>query len=258
MLTDWELEKYKRQIQIPGFGTEAQEKLKQSAALVTRVGGLGGPTALWLAAAGIGKLVIAHGGKVTPSNLNRQILMRGDGVGKPRAPQARETLLRFNPDLQVVAYEADVREDNVVELVSQVDIVCDTTPDFRERLLLNAECWRQGKPMVDSGMDGMEAQITTIIPPHTPCLQCRIPQVPDWWDPLGFGVLGALPGAFGGLTALEAIKVLTGYGDTLAGWLLVCDGEDMTFSRYEIARRPDCPVCGTANEKEHSPCKSAS
>ncbi len=242
-LTDFELEKYKRQIQIPGFGREAQATLKNSSALVTRLGGLGGPTALWLAAAGIGKLVIAHGGNVTPSNLNRQILMRGDGIGKPRAPQARETLLRFNPDVDVIAYEANADETNAADWVSQVDIVCDTSPDFRERLILNRECWRQGKPLIDSGMNGMEAQLTAIVPPNTPCLECLVPEVPDWWDPKGFGVLGALSGSLAALTALEAIKVLTGYGEPLTGKLLVYDAEDMSFDTYAIHRRAGCPVC---------------
>lgn len=245
-LTDWDREKYRRQIQIEGFGEEAQTKLKNSSALVTRIGGLGGPTALALAIAGIGRLTIAHDGTVTPSNLNRQVLMRGDGVGQPRAPQGKETLLRINPDCEVTALPENASEDNVAEWVSQVDIVCDTSPRFEERLLLNRECWRQGKPLVDSGMNGMEAQLTTIIPGQTPCLECLIPGVPDWWDPLGFGVLGAVPGALGNLTALEAIKVLTGYGEPLAGVLLTFDGEDLTFNRYQIHKRPDCPVCGEA------------
>jgi molybdopterin/thiamine biosynthesis adenylyltransferase len=243
-LTEWEIEKYKRQIQLPDFGVEAQIRLKNSAALVTRLGGLGGPTAIWLAAAGIGKLLIAHGGKVTPSNLNRQILMRGDGVGQPRAPQAEETLRRFNPDLEIVTFNEDAREHNVAGWVEQVNVVCDTTPDFRERLLLNAECWRQGKPLIDSGMNGMEAQLTTIVPPETPCLQCLVPEVPSWWDPQGFGVIGAFPGALGAFTALEAIKVLTGWGTPLKGQLLVIDGDEMTFDKYQISRRPDCPICG--------------
>lgn len=243
-LSTWELEKYKRQIMIDGFGVEAQEKLKNSAALVTRVGGLGGPTALYLAAAGIGKLLIAHGGVVTPSNLNRMILVRGDGEGQPRMPQMVETLRRFAPDVEVIGLAEDAREDNVADWVSQVDIVCPTSPDFGERLLLNAECWRQGKPLVDSGMSGMEAQLTTIIPGETPCLQCRVPQEPEWWHPLGFGVLGALSASLGCFTALEAIKVLTGYGATLKGKLLVYDGEEMEFHKYEITRREGCPVCG--------------
>ncbi|MEI6502522.1 MAG: HesA/MoeB/ThiF family protein [Armatimonadota bacterium] len=243
-LTEWELEKYKRQIMIPGFGVEAQEKLKGCAALVTRVGGLGGPTALYLAAAGIGKLLIAHGGTVTPSNLNRMILVRGDGVDQPRMPQMVETLRRFTPDVEVIGIAEDARADNVAGWIEQVDIVCPTTPDFGERLLLNAEAWRQGKPLIDAWMSGMEAQLTTLIPGQTACLQCRLPEKPDWWHPLGFGVVGALSASLGCLAALEAIKVLTGYGETLAGKLLVMDAEEMEFHKYEITRREGCPVCG--------------
>lgn len=243
-LTEHELEKYKRQIMIAGFGVEAQVKLKNSAALVTRVGGLGGPTALYLAAAGIGKLLIAHGGKVTPSNLNRMILARGDGEGQPRMPQMVETLQRFTPDVEVIGIGEDAREDNVAGWIEQVDIVCPTTPDFGERLILNAEAWRQGKPLIDAGMSGMEAQLTTIIPGETACLQCRVPEKPDWWHPLGFGVLGALSASLGCFAALEAIKVLTGYGTTLAGTLLVYDGEEMEFNKYELTPREGCPVCG--------------
>ena len=243
-LTDWEIEKYKRQIMIPGFGEEGQRKLKDSSVLVTRLGGLGGPAAIWLAAAGVGRLVIAHGGTLTPSNLNRQILMRGDSVGQPRVPQAKETLLRFNPDLEVIAYDAHANEQNAAEWVSQVDLVCDTSPEFTERLALNRECWRQGKPLVDSGMNGMECQLTVIKPPDTPCLQCLVPEVPDWWDGMGFGVLGAVSGALGALAAIEAIKVLTGYGEPLLGQMLVYDTEDMTFNTFALHRRENCPVCG--------------
>lgn len=245
-LTDWDLDKYRRQIMIPGIGEEGQRKLKGASVLVTRVGGLGGTVAFWLAAAGVGRLVIAHGGLLTPSNLNRQILMRGDGVGQPRIWQAQETLQRFNPDIEVVAHDANATEANAAAWVAGVDVVCDSSPDFSERLILNRECWVQRKPLVDSGMNGMEAQLTTILPPHTPCLQCLVPGSPDWWDPMGFGVLGALPGALAGFTALEVVKVITGYGEPLAARLLTFDGEDMSFATYDIARRPDCPVCGGA------------
>lgn len=245
-LTEWDLERYKRQIQIPDFGVEGQRRLKNSAALVTRLGGLGGPAALWLAAAGIGKLLIAHGGTLTPSNLNRMILMRGDreAVGQPRVPQAVETLRRFAPDVEVIGYEAYATEETAPEWVAQVDVVCDTSPDFRERLILNRECWRQRKILVDSGMNGMECQLTVIKPPDTPCLQCLVPEVPDWWDPLGFGVLAAVPGALGAFTALEAIKMITGLGKPLLGKLLTYDAEDMTFQTFQLHRRADCPVCG--------------
>jgi len=245
-LTDFEREKYKRQIQIEGFGEDGQRKLKGSSVLVTRAGGLGGPTCFALASAGVGRLVVAHGGKLTPSNLNRQILMRGDSIGQPRAPQARETLLRYNPDMEVIAYDANVTDDNVAEWVSQVDVVCATTPVFEEHFILNRECWRQGKPLIHSGMNGMEAQLTTIIPPLTPCVECLVPEVPDWWHWQGFGVLAATPASLGSLVALEAIKVLTGFGQPLAGRLLAYDTEDMTFATYNIAKREGCPVCGGA------------
>lgn len=246
-LTEWDVEKYKRQIQLPGFGEEAQQVLKNSSVLVTRIGGLGGPTAFWLAAAGVGKIVIAHGSELTPSNLNRQILMRGDGVGKPRAPQGKETLERFNPDIEVVAYAEDASEDNAEAWVSDVDLVCNCSPKFEERFILNRECWRQGKPLIDSAMNDMEATLTSIVPPDTPCLQCFVPEVPEWWDHLGFGVLGAHSGSLGALTAIEAVKVLTGFGKPLTGTLLVYDTEDMTFGKHKLYKRPECPVCGSGD-----------
>lgn len=245
-LSDWDRERFARQLQIPGFGEEQQRKLKGSTALVTRVGGLGGPVALSLAAAGIGKLLLGHGSVVEPPDLNRMILMRGDGLGRPRAPQARETILRFCPDVEVEAIESDANESNAAEWVGMADVVCTTTPSFAERLLLNRECWRQGKPLIYSGMNGMEAQITTVIPPTTPCVECFVPEAPDWWSPVGFGVLAPVPASLAGFTALEAIKVLTGFGEPLAGRLFTYDAEDMSFATYALARRPDCPVCAAA------------
>jgi len=192
----------------------------------------------------VGKLVIAHGGNVTPSNLNRQVLMRADGVGQPRVDQAVETLRRFTADTEIIGYAADASDENAAGWVEQVDVVCDTSPDFAERLILNRECWRQGKVLVDSGMNGMECQLTVVKPPNTPCLQCLVPEVPDWWDPKGFGVLGAVSGALAAMTALEAVKMITGYGTPLLGRMLTFDTEDMTFQTFDLHRRPGCPVCG--------------
>jgi len=243
-LTAEEKEKYRRQMMIPGFGEEAQRKLKNSSALVTRVGGLGGPAAMFLAMAGIGKLVIAHGGKLTPSNLNRQMLMRGDSVGKPRIPQAKETLLRANPDLEVVAIGEEANEKNVEEWVKGVDIVLDCPPTFEERFALNRACVKLRKPMVEAAMYSMEGRLTTIIPGETPCLACITPEPPQWWQPLGFPVLGGVSAAVGCLAAVEAIKVLTGFGEPLKGKLLTYDATSMDFVKLKIHRRPDCPVCG--------------
>ena len=243
-LTQWEKEKYRRQIMIPEFGEEAQRKLKDASVLVTRVGGLGGPIALWLAAAGVGRLVIAHGGVVKPSNLNRQILMRGDAVGKPRIEQAKETLLGFNPDCQVTALDHNVTEENAREIVKTVDIVCASTPDFNERLWLNQACVELGKPMVNPGMDDMQAQLTVFVPGKTPCLRCLMPHAPDSWEPYGFGVIGAVPRSLGALAAMEAIKLITGFGTPLLGRLLVYDCADMSFEIYELERDASCTVCG--------------
>lgn len=238
-----ELEQYKRQIQIPGFGEKAQQRLKASSALVTRIGGLGGPAALYLAMAGIGRLVIAHAGAITPSNLNRQILMRGDAVGESRVAVARETLQRICPQTEVVAHDANADERTAAEWVSQVDLVCDTTPTFVERLALNRECVRQRKPLVHSGMNDWEFQITVVLPGRTPCVECLVPSPPDWWDPYGFGVLGAVSGMLGCLTAIEAIKVLTGCAEPLAGVILAGDLDEMSFTKVRPKRRPNCPTC---------------
>lgn len=243
-LTAAELEQYKRQIQVPGFGAEAQAKLKGSSALVTRLGGLGGPTALYLAMAGIGKLVVAHGGQITPSNLNRQILMRGNAVGESRAAVAEETLRRICPQTELVVYAENVSAETAEDWVNQVDLVCDTTPTFVERLILNRECIKQSKPIVHCGMNDWDGQLTVVIPGRTPCVECLVPAPPDWWDPYGFGVLGATSGALGCLAATEAIKLLTGCGTSLAGSILSFDLEDMTFTKVRPQRRVDCPACG--------------
>jgi molybdopterin-synthase adenylyltransferase len=229
---------------IPGFGEEAQLKLRNCSALVSRVGGLGGPAALMLAMAGIGKLVFAHGGTLTWSNLNRQILMRGDGVGKPRAPQAEETLRRANPHVEIVALADNASDENAEEWVRGVDIVIDCPPTFEERFALNKACVNLGKPMIEAAMYSMEGTLTTIIPGETACLACMTPEAPKWWQPLGFPVLGAVSAALGCLAAIEAIKVLTGFGEPLKGKLLTYDATNMEFVKFDIRRRPDCAICG--------------
>jgi molybdopterin/thiamine biosynthesis adenylyltransferase len=243
-LTERDRQMYKRQIQMPGFGEEAQLKLKNSSALVTRVGGLGGPVALYLAMAGIGKLIIAHGGKLTWSNLNRQILMRHDGVGKPRVEHMAELFERLHPECEVVAIGENANEERAREWVSQVDIVIDCPPTFEERYALNAACVEQRKPMVEAAMYGMEGSLTTIMPGETPCLKCLVPEVPEWWQPLGFPVLGSVSAALGCLAATEAVKVLTGFGEPLKGKMLAYDCDAMEFVKFPVRRRPDCPVCG--------------
>jgi molybdopterin/thiamine biosynthesis adenylyltransferase len=243
-LTDLDREVYKRQIQLPGFGEEAQRKLRNSSALISRVGGLGGPVSLYLAMAGIGKVVLAHGGDLTPSNMNRMILMKFDHIGKPRGDVMKDQFARLAPNTEVVVIPDHADDAKALEWVAGVDIVCDCSPDFAERFALNKACVQLGKPMIEAAMYGMEGTLTTLVPGETPCLQCLVPEKPPWWQVLGFPVIGAVPGALGCLAALEAIKVLTGYGETLKNQMLTFDADAMEFLKFPVSRRPDCPVCG--------------
>jgi molybdopterin/thiamine biosynthesis adenylyltransferase len=242
-LTDEERAIYEWQMWIPELGEEGQRKLKGGTALVSRCGGLGGPVALSLAAAGIGRLVIAHGGNVKPSDLNRQILMTHDWIGKPRIESIERRLQEFNPRLVIEAVPENVSEANVSRLVNEADVVFDCAPLFSERFLMNREAVRQGKPMIEAAIYGMEGQVTTIIPRQTPCLACLYPEMPPQWK-RQFPVIGAVPAMLAQVAALEGIKVLTGFGKTLAGTLLYCDMMNLSFQNIPIARRPDCQVCG--------------
>lgn len=244
-LNDEEKAIYEWQMSIPGFGPEGQARLKAASALVTRCGGLGGPLAYSLAAAGIGKLVIAHAGNVKPSDLNRQILMTHDWLGKPRIESIVRRLRELNPRLEVDGVAENVNDQNVDDLVSRVDIVFDCAPLFSERFALNRACVQQNKPMVEAAMFSMEGQVTTILPGRTACLACLYPEDPPQWR-RRFPVFGAVSALAANIAAVEGIKLLTGLGKPLADTLLYYDTRKMDFRRIRIARRPDCPVCGTA------------
>jgi len=243
-LTPTELDRYRRQIMLPGFGEAAQKRLKSATVLVTGVGGLGGTAALYLAVAGVGRLILLRGGELRRDDLNRQVLMTDDWVGSPRVFKAQETLTAINPDIEVEAICAYVTAENVDDLVQASDIALDCAHNFGERDLLNAACVRWGKPMVEAAMNDMEAYLTTIIPGETPCLNCLFPEKPDW-DKRGFGVLGAVSGTLACLTALETIKVLTGFGETLASQLLTMDLGRMEFAKRRPYHDPECPVCSS-------------
>ena len=167
-LTPTELERYHRQMMLPGFGEEAQRKLRQATVLVTGVGGLGGTAALYLAVAGVGRLILVRGGDLRLDDMNRQILMTDDWVGKPRVLKAKEALSAINPDVEIEAIPEYVTASNVDSLVLQADVALDCAHNFDERDLLNAACVRWSKPMVEAAMNGMEAYLTTIIPEETP------------------------------------------------------------------------------------------
>lgn len=243
-LTDIERQVYEWQMWVAGFGEEGQRQLKGASVLVSRCGGVGGAVALELAAAGVGKIILAHAGNLKPSDLNRQILMSHDWLGRSRVECAAQRLRSLNPRLEVVAVAENVSESNVAQLVGQADVVADCAPLFEERFLMNREAVRQGKSMVECAIYELEAQITSIVPGQTPCLACVYPEPPPDWR-REFPVFGAVSGMVGCLGAMEVIKLLTGLGEPLLGRLLTCDLRTMSFRSVKTMRRSDCPVCGT-------------
>jgi molybdopterin/thiamine biosynthesis adenylyltransferase len=239
-----DMERYKRQLMLEGFTEEHQKKLKDSTALIAGIGGLGGTAALYLAVAGIGKLVFAHYGNLTLSNMNRQILMKHEWIGKSRVIQAMKTIEDINPDVEVEIYNERITGDNVDRLLNGVHVALSARPNFHERRVLNNACVKKGIPMVEAAMNGMEGYIFNVIPKKTPCLNCLYPEDNNEWEELGFPVLGAVSGMLGCLMAIEAIKLLTGYGKPLFSKMLVFNTIDMEFRKLNIRRDDNCTVCG--------------
>ena len=242
-LTDEERSIYEWQLWVRGFGEKGQGRLMGATALVSRVGGLGGALALQLAAAGFGRLILAHGGDLKPSDLNRQVLMSHDGIGKPRIEAAKRRLLELNPRLEIEAVAENVNEANAAGLVGRADLVFDCAPLFAERFALNRECVRQRKPLIEAAVFNMEGQVTAILPGKTPCLACIYPEEPKEWK-RQFPVFGAVAAAAASIAATEGIKLAAGMKPSLAGSMLYFDLEHMTFRHIRVARRKDCPECG--------------
>ena len=243
LLTDPERALYEWQMWVPGIGEEGQQKLKAASVLISRVGGLGGLVALELAAAGVGKLVLAHGGDLQPSDLNRQLLQTHDHIGKPRMESIVRRLRELNPHCELVGVAENVSEANADELVAQADIVVDAAPLFQERLALNAAAVRARKPMVECAMHTLEASVTTFVPGQSGCLACYVPEVPPTWK-RQFPVFGAVSGTAACIGAMEVIKLITGIGQTLCGTLLSMDLGSLQFRKVRLPRHDDCAVCG--------------
>lgn len=242
-LTDQERATYQWQMWVPDIGEEGQQKLKSASVMISRVGGVGSVVAYELAAAGVGKLVLAHAGDVKPSDLNRQLLMTHDWIGKPRTESIKRRLLELNPRLEIVAVGENVSEDNAADLVSEADVIVDCAPLFPERFAMNRQAVVQNKPLVECAMYEMEAQIMTVIPGKTACLQCLFPTEPPNWK-REFPVLGAVSGTVACLGAVEAVKLITGMGEPLAGRMIRMDLREMSFQTMNLTRRIGCEVCG--------------
>lgn len=242
-LSDEERARYEWQIWTSGFGEEGQRRLKAATVLISRVGGVGGTVAYYLAAAGIGRLILAHGGDVRRDDLNRQLLMTTESIGTPRVDSAQRRLRQLNPHVDVVTIAENISESNVDQLADQADVIVDAAPLFAERFLLNRAAVRRRIPMVECAMFELDARITTILPHQTPCLSCWVPEVPPQWK-REFPVFGAVSGCVAAAAAMEVIKVISGIGEPLAGVLLLMNLGTMEFTRVPLLRRPDCPVCG--------------
>ena len=241
-LTTDEKGRYAWQLSVQGFGEEGQRRLKAATIFISRIGGVGGAVAMQLAAAGVGRLILAHAGDLRLDDMNRQLLMATDGIGKPRIESALRRLRDINPHVAVESIAENVDEANIERLAGRADVIVSAAPLFEERLQMNREAVRRGVPLVDCAMYELEGRLTTIIPGQTPCLGCLSPVLPPNWN-RRFPVFGAVASAVGSLAAMEVIKVAVGMGEPLTGRLLNFDLRDMTFTTIAITRRYDCAVC---------------
>ncbi|RMH58956.1 MAG: molybdopterin-synthase adenylyltransferase MoeB [Candidatus Hydrogenedentota bacterium] len=247
-LTPEELKRYSRHIILPEVGKEGQEKLKSASVLIIGAGGLGSPLALYLAAAGIGRLGLVDFDVVDETNLQRQVLYVQEDVGRSKCERAAEKIRGVNPNVEVKTYEERLSSENAMEIGKDYDIIIDGTDNFPTRYLANDISVFLGKPNVYGSIFRFEGQASVFDPGRGgPCYRCLYPEPP----PPGMvpscaegGVLGVLPGIIGVIQATEAIKILLGVGETLVGRLLLFDALSMRFRELRIRRNPECPVCG--------------
>ncbi|HLO35807.1 MAG TPA: molybdopterin-synthase adenylyltransferase MoeB, partial [Candidatus Deferrimicrobium sp.] len=241
-------QRYSRHLLIPEVGAAGQERLLGSKALFIGAGGLGSPAALYLAAAGVGTIGIVDFDVVDLSNLQRQILHTNDRVGERKVESARKSINALNPDVTVIPHEEMLVADNVDRIIAGYDVIIDGTDTFETRYLLNDAAVAKNIPVVHASVFRFEGQLTTFIPYDGPCYRCLYPTPPPPELAPGCsvaGVLGVVPGIMGMLQANEAIKILLGIGDTLAGRLLLFDALDTSFTELRLRRDPNCPVCST-------------
>jgi molybdopterin-synthase adenylyltransferase len=247
-MTEEERQIYEWQMWTAGFGERGQEALKSASVLVSRVGGVGSAVSYYLAAAGVGRLVLAHGGDIRHSDLNRQILMTQAALGTPRVRSAEKRLKELNPRLQIDVFEENMSDSNAEKIAASVDLIVDCAPLFDERFAMNRIAVKRGIPLVECAMFEMEAHVTSILPGRSPCLACLYPENPSAWK-RQFPVFGAVSGVAGTLGATEAIKILSGLGEPLYGRLLTVDLKEMSPRVLKTKRNPECVVCREARPR---------
>jgi adenylyltransferase/sulfurtransferase len=247
-LTADEIKRYSRHLIMPEMGMDAQRKLKAASVLCVGAGGLGSPAAMYLAAAGIGRLGIVDFDVVDFSNLQRQIIHTTNDVGISKLQSAKNKINAMNPHVEVVGYETALSSDNALQMFRDYDVILDGTDNFPTRYLVNDACVLSGKPNAYGSIFRFEGQASVFGTKEGPCYRCLYPEPP----PPGLvpscaegGVLGVLPGIIGIIQATEAIKVILGIGEPLIGRFLIYDALRMKFRELKLRKDPDCPVCGT-------------
>ncbi|HEV7765152.1 MAG TPA: molybdopterin-synthase adenylyltransferase MoeB [Thermoanaerobaculia bacterium] len=234
--------RYARQITLPEIGEAGQEKLRQASVLIVGAGGLGSPAALYLAAAGVGTLGLVDFDRVDETNLHRQVLYGTSSIGRPKLEAARDRLYDLNPDVRVLTHNARLTSENALDIMGGYDVILDGTDNFATRYLVNDACVILGKPNIYGSVFRFDGQVSVFATKDGPCYRCLYPEPP----PPGLvpscaegGVLGILPGVIGSLQATEAIKIITGVGETLAGRLLLFDALRATFRTMQLRKRCD-------------------
>jgi molybdopterin/thiamine biosynthesis adenylyltransferase/rhodanese-related sulfurtransferase len=248
--------RYSRHVLLPEVGVEGQAKLLRSKVACIGAGGLGSPSSMYLAAAGVGTLGLIDDDVVDASNLQRQILHGTDRLGTPKVESAERTIKNLNPDVRVDKYRARLTSKNAIDLLGAYDVIIDGADNFATRYLVNDVALRLGKPVVHASIFRFEGQLTVFPASGSPCYRCLYPSPPPPEDAPSCaegGVLGVLPGVMGVLQATEAIKLVLGIGQTLAGRLLVYDALATKFRELKLRRDPACPTCGDGVDRSAIP-----
>ena len=246
-LTPAQRNRYQRHLLLPEVGEKGQQKLLDAKVLMLGAGGLGSPSALYLAAAGVGNIGIIDMDVVDESNLQRQILHNLDRVGMRKVDSAKVALTSINPDLNVTTYDTRLGADNILDIIDGYDVIVDGTDNFPTRYLVNDATLLKKIPVVHGSIFRFEGQVTVFDPYNGPCYRCLIPEPPPAElapSCAEAGVLGVLPGIVGSIQALEAIKMILGLGEPLVGRLLAFDALEESFRSFKVRRDPDCPACG--------------
>jgi adenylyltransferase/sulfurtransferase len=246
-LSHEEVRRYSRHLIMPEVGLGGQKKLKASSVLLIGAGGLGSPLAMYLAAAGVGRIGLVDYDVVDTTNLQRQIIHGSSDVGRPKLASATARIKEINPYVQVDGYEVPLTSANALEIMAPYDVIVDGTDNFPTRYLTNDACVLLGKPNVYGSIFRFEGQASVFWAEHGPCYRCLFPEPP----PPGLvpscaegGVLGVLPGTIGAIQATETIKLLLGIGQPLVGRLLLYDALSLSFDEVRLRKNPDCPICG--------------